>query len=88
MAVGFCSVVEWLFCVAMERSTRHSPDVRSIAEAGPQSRPRIRAPLRGRRALTPASEPRLTIPNIRGMSSREAWLLEPDAMHTMEASLG
>ena len=46
---------------AMNRRERHSPDSRSIAEVGSASRPRIRAPLRGRRALTPTPEPRQII---------------------------
>jgi hypothetical protein len=41
----------------------------SIAEAGPESRPRLRALLRGHRALTPALASRQNTSTIRGMSS-------------------
>ncbi len=37
------------------------PDSQSVAEARPVSRPHCARRVRGRRALTPASEPRLTI---------------------------
>jgi hypothetical protein len=42
---------------AKNRREWHSPDSQSLAEVGSESRPRMRAPLRGRRALTPIPEP-------------------------------
>jgi hypothetical protein len=55
---------------AMKCRESHSPDSQSVAEVGSASRPRMSAPLRGHRALTPTPEPRqIIIP-----TSRECFL--------------
>jgi hypothetical protein len=52
--------------------SRHSPDSSSVAEARPESRPRCARRVRGRRALTPATQPRLII-LISGECHQSSW---------------
>jgi hypothetical protein len=69
ICVGGCSdgcsdLAQWLFISAMvcnESQRVTFPDTQSVAEVESESRPRLRAPLRGYKALTPTPEPRQII---------------------------